>query len=98
MHGHTYRMLVYLEGRVDQDGGGAGWVMDFSVIKSIIQPIIEEIDHRCLNEIPGLSNPTCEIITLWLWNRIKPQLPALAKIELHETPNSGCVYTGGDQI
>lgn len=91
VHGHTYRLLVYLEGDLDPH---IGWVMDFSDVKRVIDPIVKSIDHKMLNDIEGLENPTCERIAVWLWNKIKPDLPLLSKIELHETPTSGVVYKG----
>jgi len=91
MHGHTYRLVVYFKGDLDKD---LGWVMDFAVVKKVINPIVNRLDHQVLNNIEGLENPTCELIAVWLWNQIKPQMPLLSKIELHETPTSGVVYDG----
>ncbi len=91
IHGHTYRMTVYIEGPLDPH---IGWVADFADIKKAIEPIVKIVDHRLLNDLPGLENPTCENIAVWLWNRIKEKIPALVKIELHETPTSGVIYTG----
>lgn len=91
MHGHTYQLSVFIKGDV---GGQSGWVMDFNDIKAVMEPILDEIDHRILNDIPGLENPTCEVFTMWLWKRIKREIPGLSKIELKETPTSGAVYCG----
>lgn len=91
MHGHTYQLKVFIEGELDPT---FGWVIDFKELKEVIVPIIKEMDHHVLNEIPGLENPTCELITVWLWNKIKPQIPLLTQIELNETPTSGAVYRG----
>jgi 6-pyruvoyltetrahydropterin/6-carboxytetrahydropterin synthase len=91
MHGHTYRLVVFIEGEVDKD---LGWVMDFADLKRVIEPIVDSVDHKLLNEIKGLENPTCEIFAIWLWDSIKPQIPLLSKIELNETPTSGVVYRG----
>ena len=91
MHGHTYRLVTYFEGELHPE---LGWVMDFADIKKIMTPILQQVDHRVLNELEGLENPTCERLAVWLWEYIKPQLPALCKIELHETPTSGVVYQG----
>jgi 6-pyruvoyltetrahydropterin/6-carboxytetrahydropterin synthase len=90
MHGHTYKLKVWLEG-IPND---IGWIMDFSEIKQALQPVIDCIDHKILNEVPGLENPTCELLAVWLWDRLKPVLPLLKQIELNETPTSGVVYQG----
>ncbi len=41
IHGHTYRMIVELEGNVLD----SGMVMDYYDLKKIVLPIIEELDH-----------------------------------------------------
>ncbi|HNA39054.1 MAG TPA: 6-carboxytetrahydropterin synthase QueD [Chitinophagales bacterium] len=91
IHGHTYRLTVYIEGELDNE---LGWVIDFADLKHVIEPVINSIDHKLLNEIPGLENPTCERIAIWIWNQIKPNVPLLSKIELYETLSSGVVYEG----
>lgn len=91
VHGHTYRLTVFLEGDLDPD---LGWVMDFAELKKVVKPVVDEIDHKYMNEIEGLENPTCEIIAKWIWDRIKPGIPQLMKIQLDETPTSGAVYSG----
>jgi 6-pyruvoyltetrahydropterin/6-carboxytetrahydropterin synthase len=91
IHGHTYHLTFYVDGELDKN---LGWIIDYSDLKEIIQPVIDKVDHHFLNEIPGLENPTCEIISIWLWNQIKPILPQLKRIELKETPTSGAIYEG----
>lgn len=91
VHGHTYHMTVYFAGDLDPT---LGWVMDFGDIKKVVKPIVDRVDHKLLNDIEGLENPTCEIIAQWLWREIKSQLPMLLKIKLDETPTSGAIYEG----
>ncbi len=91
LHGHTYRLTLYIEGEVDED---TGWVMDFGELKKIALSIVRSLDHKLLNDIPGLENPTCENIARWIWGKLKPDLPLLSKIKLYETPTSGVVYQG----
>lgn len=91
IHGHTYRLKVLIEGDLDPH---LGWVMDFSDVKAAVKPVIDQIDHKYMNELAGLENPTCEAIAIWLWDKIKPNLPLLTRIELNETPTSGTIYSG----
>jgi 6-pyruvoyltetrahydropterin/6-carboxytetrahydropterin synthase len=91
MHGHSFRIEVYISGPLDPQ---LGWVMDFADLKEIFRPIEDQIDHRCLNEIPGLENPTSENLARWLWNKLQPDLPMLSKIVVQETCTSGCIYRG----
>jgi len=91
LHGHSYGVILYLKGPYDAE---KGWVVDFSEIKQIFAPILETLDHQLLNEIEGLENPTSEALAIWIWNKLKPQLPLLSKVELSETASSGCIYEG----
>jgi len=91
LHGHSFRIEIHVQGTPDET---TGWVMDFAEIKAAFEPIFAEIDHQCLNDVPGLENPTSEQLAVWIWRRLKPSLPALGKVVIHETCSSGCVYTG----
>jgi len=91
VHGHTYKLTLFIEGDLIDH---LDWVMDFAVVKKTVDPIIDIVDHKYLNDIEGLENPTCEKIAIWLWNKIKVGIPALKRIELNETPTSGVIYEG----
>ncbi|SMD18926.1 6-pyruvoyl tetrahydropterin synthase [Pedobacter nyackensis] len=68
--------------------------MDYTELKNSIKPFLDILDHKLLNEIPGLENPTSENLSIWLWKIIKPIFPDLVRIELKETPTSGVIYEG----
>lgn len=91
LHGHTYQVTIHVEGPVDP---ALGWVMDFADLKRAVDPLVKQLDHHYLNDIPGLEISTTENLAGWLWERLKPALPLLTKIVIHETPTSGCVYRG----
>ncbi|MFD2873749.1 6-carboxytetrahydropterin synthase QueD [Mucilaginibacter ximonensis] len=91
MHGHTYHLTVYLEGQIQPH---EGWVLDFTNVKDAVKPLVEQLDHALLNNIEGLENPTAELLAVWIWDRVKPVLPGLKKVELKETPTSGVIYEG----
>jgi 6-pyruvoyltetrahydropterin/6-carboxytetrahydropterin synthase len=93
LHGHSFQVRVTVRGEVDPR---LGWLMDFAELKRAWAPLDDELDHRYLNEIPGLENPTSERLAQWIWRRLKPALPGLASIEVRETCTSGCLY-GGDE-
>ncbi len=91
LHGHSFRVRVVVRGPVDPR---AGWVMDFGDLKDAFRPVHDRLDHRYLNEIEGLENPTSEQIAYWIWCELAPRLPWLAAVEVRETCTSGCVYRG----
>ena len=92
IHGHSFRVEVHLSGELDPQ---VGWVQDFADIKFAFQPLFEQLDHNYLNEIAGLDNPTSENLAKWVWDRLKPGLPLLSKVVVHETCTCGAIYTGG---
>ena len=64
-------------------------------ISESFKPLFEQLDHRYLNEIPGLENPTSENIARWIWQQLRPNLPLLTEVIVAETCTSKCVYRGG---
>lgn len=91
MHGHTYYVKI---GAKDQIDPLLGWVEDFGYFKKLWEPLNNTLDHKVLNEVIGLENPTAENIAIWIWNKIKPEMPHLIYIEVKETPTSGVIYRG----
>lgn len=91
LHGHSFRVELTISGELDPE---RGWVLDFADVEAAWQPIHAALDHRKLNDIPGLDNPTSENLAIWLWHQLKPALPGLSQIKLMETHDSGCVYRG----
>ena len=94
MHGHSYRVELHVDGPLDEE---LGWVVDFGEIKRVFRPVLERLDHRVLNEVDGLENPTSENLAVWIWDRVAPELPGLSKVVVRETCTSGCVYRGPHQ-
>lgn len=90
LHGHSYRVELHVRGEV---GASSGWVMDFGDIKAAFRPILDQLDHYYLNDVPGLENPTSEVLAQWIWARLIDQLP-LSAIMVRETCTSGAVYRG----
>lgn len=91
LHGHSFQLTVRVAGEVDPD---LGWVVDYAEIKRAFAPLFDALDHRYLNEVPGLENPTSEVLAMWVWERLVPRLPNLAAVEIAETCTTRCVYRG----
>ena len=94
LHGHSFLVRVTVDGPV---GERTGWVMDFADLKVAFAPLHNRLDHRYLNEIAGLENPTSEVLARWIWHELQPTLPALTEIEVRETCTTGCIYRGEDE-
>lgn len=92
LHGHSFKAEIVVAGECDPT---LGWLMDYAQISEAFKPLWNKLDHHYLNEIPGLENPTSEIIAVWIWNRLKPKLPQLSEVVVAETCTAQCVYRGG---
>jgi len=90
-HGHTYRLAVHVEGPLDPK---LRWVFDFADLKRKTKAVIDRLDHHMLNEIEGLEQPSAEMIVVWIWQRLAPEIPGLTKLVLWENTTSGVVYRG----
>lgn len=91
LHGHSFRIEIHVSGPVKKH---EGWVMDFADLRGFFQPVFDQLDHHCLNEIEGLENPTSENLARWIWRQLAPSLQGLSKIVVQETCNAGCIYRG----
>jgi len=91
VHGHSFRVEIHVSGPVDDH---LGWVMDFADVKAAFDPLYRQLDHHYLNDVPGLENPTSENLAKWIWQELRPALPLLSAVVVHETCTSGARYTG----
>ncbi|QKE37695.1 6-carboxytetrahydropterin synthase [Ferrovum myxofaciens] len=90
MHGHGFEVILH----ADQDLGGHSIGVDYDHLDALWAPVHAELDHVCLNDIPGLKNPTSEVISNWIWQRLKPQLPELSWVTVYETASCGAHFDG----
>ncbi len=67
MHGHNYLLEVTVSGPLHDNG----FIIDFWDLDKFVQPLVDLLDHRTLNDIPGLGNPTAEYIADWFFMRLK---------------------------
>lgn len=91
LHGHSWGIDVAVAGAVDPE---TGWVVDYHEIEHAWKPVHEALDHRHLNEVPGLDNPTSENLAIWIWDALAASVPGLLRITVHETCTARCRYFG----
>jgi 6-pyruvoyltetrahydropterin/6-carboxytetrahydropterin synthase len=94
VHGHSYKVRLHVRGPVNPQ---TGWVMDLGEIDAAFAPLRAQLDHHYLNDVEGLENPTSEILAKWIWQRLRPSLPLLCRIQVSETASSSCIYEGEDE-
>ena len=80
LHGHSYRVEV--------------GVQEMDQIKFHIPAIYDALDHRYLNEVPGLEISTCEKIAEWIWEKLEAQELHPTIVVIQETPTARCLYYG----
>jgi 6-pyruvoyltetrahydropterin/6-carboxytetrahydropterin synthase len=91
LHGHSFRVELGVAGPVDEK---TGWYIDFQRLFDAWKPLHDVLDHHYLNDVPGLENPTSELLARWIWNRVKVDLPELTRVVVCETCEMRCEYEG----
>ena len=89
MHGHNYTLRVHVTAPIDDR---MGWAIDYADVVAAVQPHVDALDHRLLNDIDGLSNPTAEHIAIWFHDRVSGHLPGKVAVEVFETPTTCVIY------
>lgn len=77
VHGHSFLAEVTLSGVPDE---ASGWVADFGAVETALLALREELDHRLLNEVPGLEKPSLENMAMWIAKRLAPGFPNLTAV------------------
>jgi 6-pyruvoyltetrahydropterin/6-carboxytetrahydropterin synthase len=91
LHGHSYAVQVRVRGPLVEP---YGWVLDLGSIEANCERVRGELDHRLLNDIPGLENPTSEVLARWVWRSLIGELPGISAVLVRETASSWCIYRG----
>ena len=91
LHGHSFKIELTVAGPVDPT---SGWFIDYGVLDDLWKPLNDVLDHNYLNEVPGLENPTSEILSRWIWDKLKGGLPSLSAVTVFETCDARCTFRG----
>ena len=95
LHGHSFELEIIVQGEIHPQ---TGVLVDYGEIKKIVQPFVELLDHRCINEIGKendfdlLKNPTSENLAKWFFHSLEPLLKGLSRVKIYETCTSSCTY------
>ena len=90
MHGHGFEVIIH----ANQNVGGREIGVDYDRIDELWAPLFGELNCACLNDIDGLQNPTSELISSWIWNRLKPKFAELTWVTVYETATCGAHFDG----
>lgn len=86
MHGHGFEVILFCRPSA-QHALTLAW-----------QPLHLELHHACLNDFAGLENPTSEILSSWLWQRLGARMEGLTAVLVQETASCGSLYDGRRHI
>jgi 6-pyruvoyltetrahydropterin/6-carboxytetrahydropterin synthase len=81
-HGHNYKVRVTLAGtELDQ----AGLLLDFRLLKQVLRPVIERIDHQMLNDLEPFTvlNPSAENLAKYLYDETNLHLRDVTEGRVH---------------
>jgi 6-pyruvoyltetrahydropterin/6-carboxytetrahydropterin synthase len=87
LHGHGFEALVQVR-------SSAGQPVTHELLDALWAPLHAELNYSCLNELPGLDNPTSEALSRWIWQRLQPALPGLTRVSVYETASCGASHDG----
>ena len=90
MHGHGFEVIIH----AIQDISSQQMGMDYDLIATHWESVRKQISNKCLNDVPGLENPTSEAIARWIWDQLKADLPDLSWVTVFETAMAGCHFDG----
>ncbi len=85
MHGHGFEVIV--QARADEG-------VDYDRLDAVWAPLQHALHYACLNELAGLENPTSEMMSSWIWQRLQAQLPSLSLVTVYETASCGARFDG----
>ena len=90
LHGHSFYVEVTLRGEPDPH---TGFLRDLGEVKSMLDGLRDEFDHRLLNEVEGLGAPTLENLARYIFIRAKSALLEVARVKIRR-PSYGqsCAY------
>ena len=94
LHGHSFQITLHVTGEIDPK---LGWIIDFAEISRAFEPMHALLDHRYLNEVPGLENPTSENLARFVLERVQLPGARLAAVSVAETCNSKCTVHAHDR-
>lgn len=88
LHGHTYKAEIICEGEVEPT---LGWLVDYAAIAGAWFGLIHsQLDHRCLNDVPGLENPTTEVLAHWILERLRTTVLPIKRVRVYESSTTWC--------
>ena len=92
VHGHSFQVEVAVRGKPDPT---TGFVLDFERLQSACRAVGARLDHRMLNEVAGLEQPSLEHLALWIARALRQEFPALSRVTVRrDSAGQSCTIEG----
>ncbi|MBF0146113.1 MAG: 6-carboxytetrahydropterin synthase [Magnetococcales bacterium] len=91
MHGHGFKVMIHANRDLSRKDPAT---FDHDPLDASWQSLHRQLHGHCLNDIPGLENPTSEMIAHWIWLRLNSDLPGHSWVTVQETGSSGTMFDG----
>ena len=92
IHGHSFQVEVAIEGEPDP---GTGFIADFAEVEGACAEVRRALDHKMLNDVAGLQQPSLENISRYIWKSLHARLPALSRVTVRrDSAGQSCTYRG----
>ena len=91
LHGHGFVVRLYIE-----TASSSRAATQLAALRQAWSELWVLLDHGHLNLLPGLENPTSEMLCVWIWQRLQQQVAGLRWVQVRETATAGCLYDGED--
>ena len=91
MHGHGFEVIIHVQQQLSADEAMG---VDYEQLDRNWEPLQQHLGYSCLNDIEGLENPTSEVISSWIWDRLAPQVAGLSWVSVYETATAWCHFDG----
>lgn len=89
MHGHGFEAVLHV-----RLAHGEASQLQADRLDEHWAPLHHQLNYACLNELPGLENPTSEMLSRWIWQQLEAKAPELASVRVYETASCGAQYDG----
>jgi len=94
VHGHNWKIRARF---ASKDLDSQGMVMDLMALQKSLDRVLEDFDHRVLNEVPPFDrlNPTSENLARIIHERLVAALDSVdvESVEVFETDDFSVIYT-----
>ena len=89
LHGHRWDVEVCVSGTELLQGN---LLLDFSVLKKVLNTVLDRFDHHFLNEVLENDNPTAELLSMQIYSMLAESGTYVDYVRVWESPDCSATY------